>query len=283
MKSLALLLGAMAIGFALDASAQRGPGSGPAGLGGRMGGPAPGLAVAQRRAERMAGIESRSYVLEETGEKMEYAVFVSRKVRKNKPSPLVIALHGLGMQPAMIVSQIRDEADKHGYIVVAPMGYSPSGGYGAYPMGLGNPPNPQASILSERDVLNVLRLALEEFNVDERRIYILGQSMGGAGALHLGPKYSGIWAAVGATAPAVGNGEPVGLENVRHLPFIIVHGDADPGVPVERSRRWVAKFKELGITYKYYEIRGGGHSDAIFTGAPRVFDFFNKHLKPAPP
>lgn len=277
-----------------------GPGPGPrggagagAGIGGpRLGGPRGGAgnppgfdvpAEGRGRSARVPGMETRRYVLEETGEEMIYAVFVPRRVkRRNKPAPLVLGLHGMGSGPDRIIGQIRDEADKRGYIVVAPMGYSPFGGWGAYPDGLGRQPNPRLNELSEIDAMNVLDLALKEFNVDERRIYLVGQSMGGAGALHLGPKYSDIWAAVGASAAAMAHTEPTGLENALNVPFILVHGDADPGVPVEVSRRWVERLEQLGMTYEYYEFRGGGHADAIIRGAPYIFDFFDKHSKAAP-
>jgi predicted peptidase len=34
--------------------------------------------------------------------------------------------------------------------------------------------------LSEKDVLNVLEMIREEFNVDDERTYLMGHSMGGA-------------------------------------------------------------------------------------------------------
>jgi predicted peptidase len=56
--------------------------------------------------------------------------------------------------------------------------------------------------LSETDVLNVLAMMKKEFNVDERRTYLMGHSMGGAGTLFLGAKYPAEWAAIAAMAPA---------------------------------------------------------------------------------
>lgn len=229
----------------------------------------------------MAGVQRYSYVFPATGERLEYAVFVSSRVSKKKPGPLVIALHGLGGQPGMMIGLLREQAERHGYIVFAPMGYNPRGGYGAFPNGIGGPPDSQLSEFSEQDVMNVLKLALAQFNIDMRRIYLLGHSMGGGGALHLGIKYSGIWAAVGATAPAPGSLMPSDLEKARQLPFILVHGDADPAVPVAVSRNWAAKLEELGMTYQYRELRAAGHEDAILQGARLVFDFFDKHRRPA--
>ena len=43
---------------------------------------------------------------------------------------------------------------------------------------------------SEKDVMTVLDMIRKEFNVDERRIYLMGHSMGGAGTYYLGSKYA---------------------------------------------------------------------------------------------
>ena len=50
--------------------------------------------------------------------------------------------------------------------------------------------------------MNVLDMIRKEFNVDERRTYLMGHSMGGAGTIYLGVKYASNWAAIGAIAPA---------------------------------------------------------------------------------
>ena len=63
--------------------------------------------------------------------------------------------------------------------------------------------------------MNVLDIVRQEFNVDNQRIYLLGQSMGGAGALYLGVKYPDIWAAVAATAPAAASLSPSSLDASR--------------------------------------------------------------------
>ena len=56
--------------------------------------------------------------------------------------------------------------------------------------------------LSEKETMHVLDLIRKEFNVDERRIYLMGHSMGGAGTYYLASKYPEIWAAIGPVAPA---------------------------------------------------------------------------------
>ena len=64
---------------------------------------------------------------------MEYALFVPSKYDKEKKTPLIVALHGLGGNPQQMIRSrgLADLAEQYGYIVVAPMGYNSSGWYGA--------------------------------------------------------------------------------------------------------------------------------------------------------
>ena len=43
-----------------------------------------------------ARVQQRTYRFTDTGENLAYTVFVSSKVRKDKPAPLIVALHGYG-------------------------------------------------------------------------------------------------------------------------------------------------------------------------------------------
>jgi predicted esterase len=226
-------------------------------------------------------VQTRSYLFSETNEPLEYAVFVSSKVKATEKSPLVIYLHGLGTPPVPFLRRVAPAAQDAGYIVATPMGYNVQGWYGANGPGGGRGAVRNVGELSEKDVMNVLARMREEFNIDDRRIYLAGQSMGGAGALYLGVKHRDIWAAVAASAPAIRtqHQKPADLEPAVTTPFILIHGDADRAVPVEQSREWAAAMKAMKMTYEYVEIRGGGHSDALEQGAPKVFKFFDKHVK----
>jgi poly(3-hydroxybutyrate) depolymerase len=294
-------------------------------------------------------IEKKTYDFKEASKEMEYALFVPSKYDKDKKTPLIVALHGLGGNPQQIIRSrgLTEQAEKYGYIVVAPMGYNSSGWYGVRapggpgrPGGFGTPPGTVLSPrvqenlkvteeqkkkieelqkevdariqkilteeqnkqlkdlknnagrgpgrgpdapenlreLSEKDVMNVLALIRKEFNIDDKRIYLIGHSMGGAGTWHLGTKYPDTWAGLAPIAPAA-FGQPTGLDKLKHVPVIVVHGDKDTAVPVEGTRRWVDKMKELKLTHEYVEIAGAGHGDVISKGMPKIFEFFEKQHK----
>src|SRR5262249_28816516 len=80
-----------------------------------------------------SGVQKRTYDFKEAGKEMEYALFIPSKYDKEKKTPLMIALHGLGGNPQQTIrfQGLTEQAEKYGYIVVAPMGYNNSGWYGA--------------------------------------------------------------------------------------------------------------------------------------------------------
>jgi predicted peptidase len=225
---------------------------------------------------------------------LPYAVFVSSKVTKDKKNPLIIALHGLGGNPNTLMrGNLLDLAEAGGYIVFAPAGYNPRGWYGIPwtiapppgaapkedPAAINDPPN--LSELAEKDVMDLLAMARKEFNVDERRIYLMGHSMGGAGTLYLGSKYASNWAAIAAIAPAARRMES-NMDSILTklaMPVIVIQGDADTAVPVENTRKWISEMKGRKMDYKYDEIPGGDHGSVIATGMPDIFAFFDTHTK----
>jgi predicted peptidase len=266
-------------------------------------------------------VQQRTYTFKDTNEVLPYAVFVSSKVSKDKKNPLIVALHGLGGdQNTMMRGGAIQAAEEGGYILVGPIGYNPSGWYGAPStmaagtggangaVGMGGPPrggaggppgagpggaarpipttlgvSNEVSQRSEKDVMTVLDMIRKEFNVDDKRIYIMGHSMGGAGAIYLGVKHASIWAGIGAIAPAHA---PAGifsqnytLAPARNIPMIIVQGDKDPLIPVVGVRHWIDQMKELQITHQYIEMAGGDHGSVLTTGVPDVIAFFSKYTK----
>ena len=152
-------------------------------------------------------IEKKTYEFKEAGKEMEYALFVPSRYDKDKKTPLLVALHGLGGNPQQIMRSrgLTEQAEKYGYIVVAPMGYNSRGWYGVRGgggFGKKNDDPPNLRELSEKDVLNVLEQVRKEFTIDEKRIYLMGHSMGGGGTWHLGTKYPDLWAGLAPIAPA---------------------------------------------------------------------------------
>ena len=229
------------------------------------------------------GTRKGHYFFEEAGEIMPYRLDVPEDYDPGRPTPLLVALHGNGGTEDTMMTALGGALKKataaEGYIAVSPLGYRPTGGYGAEG-NAGRPYSPQRrhlTRLSELDVMNVVEIVRREYNIDERRIYLLGGSMGGAGTWRIASRHPDIWAAIAPMCPGIMPAE-VDFEGMRHIPVIVTHGDADVTVPVERSRRMVATMKEHGMVHEYHEIPGGGHM-ILGAGLEPSMAFLRRHIK----
>jgi len=236
-------------------------------------------------------VQQRKYRFADTNEELPYALFVSSKVSKDKKAPLIVALHGVfGDGNSLLRGNALDLAEDGGYILVGPMGYNPQGWYGSPVIVMnggpgkgkgrgaakgGPPPTPEPpnlAELSEKDVMNVLAIVRKEFTVDDKRTYLMGHSMGGAGALFLGPKYVDRWAAVASMAPAAFLMQPESLAPVKDkMPLV---------VSIDVGRRWAKTATDLKMKdFKYMELPGADHGTVITHSMPAIFKFFKDHTK----
>ena len=218
-------------------------------------------------------VQHRSYVMKETGETIPYALFVPSGYDPSKPSPLLVSLHGAGRQYDWLMNYagFLDLAEHHGYVVVTPLGYTRRGGYGYRG-------DSEQDRRAEQDVMNVVELVTDEFNIDDQRVYLWGHSMGGAGTYYLASRYPEIWAGLAAVAGGSMAADFVDEEAIQHIPFLVIQGSDDQTVPVARARESVKRMRELGMQHLYVEIAGGDHSLFISRNPKAVehlFSFFN--------
>lgn len=67
----------------------------------------------------------------------------------------------------------------------------------------------------------------------------------------------------------------------KSAPFLIIHGSADPGVPLEQSSKLHEKLVGAGVSSRLHVIEGAGHGGKEFeSGEVRslILAFFQKHL-----
>ena len=212
-----------------------------------------------------------TYRLAEADADMPYALFVPSTYAPGKPAPLIVNLHGLNVTPLMqmLFDGTTDFAERHGFIVVAPMGYSLSGWWGAR---AGRPGE-----LSELDAMTLLKSIRERYAIDNDRIYLMGHSMGGAGTYHLGAKYNDIWAGIAPIAAAGGIPDAATAERFRSFATLLMHGEKDSIVSAAGSRRAAALLQGAGAQHLYLEFPGKDHEFWIRRGAEnleKVFLFF---------
>ena len=94
-----------------------------------------------------------------------------------------------------------------------------------------------------RTALEIVRALARELPIDERRLYVTGQSMGGAGVWNLLAHEPRAFA---AAAVCCGSATPDDVNPIARVPLWNFHGDADKTVPVAISRERIAALRKAG-------------------------------------
>jgi dienelactone hydrolase len=106
-------------------------------------------------------------------------------------------------------------------------------------------------------LMELIKSSLKKHPIDPARIYVTGQSMGGAGTYSAILKEPHLFA---AAVPVCGRGQPDLAKKIVHLPIWIFHGEKDSVVPTQHSRDMVAALKKAGGKPTYTEYAGVRHN-----------------------
>jgi predicted peptidase len=108
-----------------------------------------------------------------------------------------------------------------------------------------------------RVALELVASLCREFAIDERRIYVTGQSMGGAGTWHMTAQRPKLFAAAVACCGSETSEDAVASLST---PLWNFHGDADKSVPVAFSRDRIAAMRKAGGRPLFTEYAGVDHN-----------------------
>lgn len=239
----------------------------------------------------------RSYFFAEAGQKMPYRLYVPTNYQAGK-TPLIVLLHGGGGNENSLVERSNRIslllAEKYGFIVLSPLGFSPLGAYGTplrLPAVFGKPDEQTKQktafatdttrqkllALSEKEVLRVLEIVMKEYKPDPKNIFLAGHSMGSGGTWYLGSKYAEKWKAIAPMSGPFIDENTYPWANLKTKPIFMSEGTG--ATPSLESSRLLAKYLEkehFNVQYKEVEANHGEMTSLIF---PSVFDFFNKQLQ----
>lgn len=248
------------------------------------------LLPAQPQTLGAKGDRRRHYYFQEAGKEIPFRLYVPSQFDGTTKLPMMVCLHGAGGTQDTLMDwghgMLKDLAEKHGYIVVTPLGYSPGGSYGQHydigiPMqaraggNMSDAERKQTDEWSERDVLNVTELVAKEYGADRSRIYLIGHSRGALATWYLGDKYRQMWAGL---APIAGGflDTDYPFEHLRGIPVIVSQGGADTLALPERARKQVAAMEKIGLHPRYVEVDGATHGSIVDAALPGIFDFFDE-------
>jgi predicted peptidase len=165
----------------------------------------------------------------------------------NRAWPLVLYLHGIGEQGTNLQKVLRfgpprllAEGKDLPCIVVSPQ---LSRGYFWF--------------RESNALVELMDRVMAEYRVDRRRVHVTGNSMGAYGAVLLAAREPERFASL---VPVCGGVDYVDGLRLRDVPIWAFHGEDDPIVPVEESRRLVRLVNDLGGHARLTVYRGVGHN-----------------------
>jgi predicted peptidase len=107
------------------------------------------------------------------------------------------------------------------------------------------------------ELVLLLDLLGDQFSIDESRIYVVGESMGGYGAWDCAACVPEKLAAV---VPLCGGGDPKLADKLVRLPIWAFHGEEDDVIPPSESQEMVDAIKLLGGQARLTILPGQGHN-----------------------
>jgi len=164
-------------------------------------------------------------------EHREYILHVPKSYDRDRPTALVILLHGHGARAQTFEAStgMSGKANRNGFIV-------------AYPQALGSPSVWHTGVDGSADVDDVafIRILIDsisaDYNIDSDRIYVAGHSNGAFMAYRVGSALSSQVAAIGISAGSIGRitsrGDTLRIQAPANpVSVIAFHGKADNTVP----------------------------------------------------
>jgi poly(3-hydroxybutyrate) depolymerase len=255
---------------------------------------ADGGALAQSVASAQAtGDQHRTYEFPATRQAMPYRLYVPTSWDGKTSLPIVLFLHGAGADESTYLDiaggLLRELAEKHGYIVVSPLGFTPLGAYGnplRLPAVFGQssvaaaqraavtPARQRELDLSELDVITVLEIVTEEYGADRARTFLTGHSMGSGGVWHLAARYPERWRAIAPMSGPFIDRETYPFDRIRPLPILMTEGTgAEPSLAGSRE---LAEFLREGrFDFEYLEV-DGDHGGMVPMVWPAMFAYFDR-------
>lgn len=166
--------------------------------------------------------------------------------------------------------------------------------------------NVQYAGIGDRDVLRCLAEAKRLFSVDDNRVYLTGESMGGWGTWNVGTRHPDLFAAIapvfgGVDYHAAASEEELArltpldrfmeerhsswamAEGLLNVPVFVHHGDQDGAVRVDWSRWGVKLLQRWGYDVRYHEYPGRVHETLQHNNGNMSIEWFLRHERAPDP
>jgi len=218
----------------------------------------------------LAGLPVKADVLDKTkdigGITVHYKVVLPDHYDPAKAYPGVLAFGGgpqtMNTVDSIIDRNFREQAEKRGYIVVAPAA-----------------PNDQLFFEGgERIFPEFLKQILLDYKIQDNKFHIAGPSNGGITAFHVASLNPDYFLSITAFPGFLWEETPEHIQAISKMCINMFVGELDPMGWQDRMRRQASEFRAQGMTAKYTVEKGQPHRLETLAGpgAARLFDLFEE-------
>jgi poly(3-hydroxybutyrate) depolymerase len=218
----------------------------------------------------LLSLPARAEVLDKTmkvaGTTVHYKVVLPRTYDAGKAYPGILAFGGgpqtMNVVEGVIARNFRDEAEKRGYIVVAPAA-----------------PNDELFFEGgERIFPEFLKQILADYKIEGNKFHIAGPSNGGIASFHVASLNPDYFLSITAFPGYLWEETPAHIQAISRMCINMFVGELDPMGWQDLMKKQASEFRARGMTAQYTVEKGQPHRLETLAGpnAGRLFDLFAK-------
>lgn len=234
-----------------------------------LGLPGPGPGASPGAGRRGHGLSYRTFV-DSRGVPSNYAMFVPRGYRGDRPYPMIVFLHGYGdagrtgRQFTAVGLPFLLGYREIDFLVLCPQAHDGDWAPGGD---------------DARRAMELIDVVSTRYRVDPDRVALTGLSTGGTGVWNLAARFPDRWAAI---VPVSSGVCPTGRAGViKHIPCWCFHNRYDGGSPAAQPRAMVAALRAAGGRPRYTEFEEVTHNawDQAYA-TPGLYDWLSRQRRP---
>ncbi len=232
------------------------------------------------RSMKMAELFEAGIYVNKQNDTLKYRLLKPKDYDGNKEYPLVVNLHhGGGMGSDNLIQLDAADPSK---LLSTPENREK---YPAFILVPQCPKNSSFRVLPEHQgiaglIFEAMESLEEEYNIDEKRRYVMGVSLGGYGTWHFIGSRPDLFA---AAIPICGGGDADMAGNMVNVPIWAFHGENDKTVPVHLTRDVIKAVRAVGGSPKYTEYSAGHDIWNRVHTTPGLLEWLFAQKKPISP
>ncbi|MDR2221837.1 MAG: prolyl oligopeptidase family serine peptidase [Flavobacteriaceae bacterium] len=178
-------------------------------------------------------------------DKTAYQFWLNEPKNVQDKNPLIIFLHGRSLSGSNI-----DRVKRYGALKGIEKGLNIPA-YLVAPQLPSGPWNPDK-------VDEIVKYVIDNYKIDESRIYVTGMSLGAYGTMKYASKYADR---IAAAIAICGGGEERDACNLTDIPIKLIHGDKDFIVPLKESKKIMTAIQSCNkkAPVELEVVKGGNH------------------------